>query len=137
MNIRCRLLIVAAACALLSNSLKAESTFANYESPQSHSLKISQDGRRLYAVNTPANLLAVYSLEQPNSPKLLLEVAVGIEPISLAIRNATEVWVPNHISDSIMWWIWLSRWFQQPFRWVIVPGISCLPNNSSGRLSVQ
>lgn len=101
MNIRCRLLVVAVAYALLANALKAESTFANYESPQAHSLKISQDGRRLYAVNTPANLLMVYSLEQPNSPKLLLEVPVGIEPISLAIRNATEVWVLNHISDSI------------------------------------
>ena len=89
MNIRCRLLVVAVAYALLANALKAESTFANYESPQAHSLKISQDGRRLYAVNTPANLLMVYSLEQPNSPKLLLEVPVGIEPISLVIRNAT------------------------------------------------
>ena len=55
----------------------------------------------LFAANTPANLLAVYSLEQPNSPKLLMEVPVGIEPVSLAVRNDREVWIVNHISDSI------------------------------------
>ncbi len=101
MNIRCRLLILAASYGLLVSPLRAEFTFANYESPQSHSLKISLDGGRLYAVNTPANLLAVYSLEQVNSPELLMEIPVGIEPISLAIRNESEVWVLNHISDSI------------------------------------
>jgi YVTN family beta-propeller protein len=101
MNIRCNLLSVAAACGFIANSLQAELPFVNYESPQAHSLAVSADGSQLYAANTPANLLAVYSLEQPNSPKLLMEIPVGIGPISLALRNDNEVWVLNHISDSI------------------------------------
>ena len=101
MNIRCNLLIVALACGFITNSLRAELPFVNYESPQAHSLAVSSDGSQLYAANTPANLLAVYSLEQPHSPKLLMEIPVGIEPISLALRNDNEVWVLNHISDSI------------------------------------
>jgi DNA-binding beta-propeller fold protein YncE len=101
MNIRSHLLIVAVACGFIANSLRAELSFTNYESPQAHSLAVSSDGSQLYAANTPANLLAVYSLEKPNSPKLLMEIPVGIEPISVAVRNDSEVWVLNHISDSI------------------------------------
>ncbi|MBA63207.1 MAG: hypothetical protein CMJ76_12690 [Planctomycetaceae bacterium] len=100
MNMKSSLLI-AAVCGFLANPLKAELSFANYESPQSHSLIISQDGGQLYAVNTPANLLTVYSLKQPDLPELLMEIPVGIEPISLAISHQNEVWVLNHISDSI------------------------------------
>lgn len=101
MNIRCKLLIAAIFSVQLVHPLQAELFFANYESPQAHSLAVSSDGLQLYAINTPANLLEVYSIEQPSVPKLLRQIPVGIEPISLAVRNDSEVWVVNHISDSI------------------------------------
>ena len=98
MNIRWKLLIAAAFCVLTEHRLQAELFFANYESPQAHSLAVSSDGLQLYATNTPANLLEVYSLEQPSVPKLLKQIPVGIEPISLAVRNDNEVWVINPVS---------------------------------------
>ena len=94
-------LIIGVACSFMSPLLKADSSFANFESPQAHSLQISADGSSLYAVNTPANLLTVYSLQQPESPELKTEIPVGIEPVSVAVRSEKEIWVVNHISDSI------------------------------------
>eukprot|EP00913_Durusdinium_trenchii_P028393 g26621.t1 len=64
-------------------------------------LTISADGAHLYAVNTPANSVSVYSLLRPDKPVLKQEIPVGLEPVSVAVRSNDEVWVVNHISDSI------------------------------------
>ena len=80
----------------------AEATYANFESPHSHSILITTDGAHLVAVNTPANSLAVYSLKDPFNPALVSEIPVGLEPVSVAELNATgQLWVVNHVSDSI------------------------------------
>jgi len=75
--------------------------FVNFESPQVRPIVVSQDGTRLYAVNTADNRLAVYSLAQPTAPVLLKEIPVGFEPTSVSVRTKDEVWVVNHVSDSI------------------------------------
>ena len=75
--------------------------FANFESPQARPLAVSTDGRHLYAINTPANSLSVYSLKDPVRPALTAEIPVGLEPVSVAVRSKDEVWVVNHVSDSI------------------------------------
>ncbi|MHC4853385.1 MAG: beta-propeller fold lactonase family protein [Planctomycetota bacterium] len=80
--------------------IKAED-FANFESPQSHSLRLSVDGHRLFAVHTADNRLAVFTLQDPRAPTLVAEVPVGLEPVALAVRSADEVWVVNRLSDSI------------------------------------
>lgn len=77
------------------------SSFANFESPQARPLAISADGLHLYAVNTPANSLSIYSLKNPTAPKLLQEIPVGLEPVSVAVLSSDELWVVNHVSDSI------------------------------------
>ena len=62
-------------------------SFANFESPQARPLAISADGSRLWALNTPAHSLSVYSLEKPTEPVLVDEIPVGLEPVSVALRS--------------------------------------------------
>ncbi|MCI0587958.1 MAG: beta-propeller fold lactonase family protein [Planctomycetes bacterium] len=75
--------------------------FRTYESLPVHPLRISEDGKRLYALNVPDHRLAVYSLEDPSAPRLLREIPVGLEPVSVAARTDDEVWVVNRLSDSV------------------------------------
>lgn len=94
------LLVICLSSAPLAG-LAEESSFANFESPQGRPLVISRDGSRLFAVNTPASTVAIYSLKNPRTPRLLKEVPVGLEPVSLAENSNTQLWVVNHLSDSV------------------------------------
>jgi len=75
--------------------------YTNFESPQTHPLRLSPDGTRLFAVNTAAHSVSVFSLDNPSVPTLLAEIPVGIEPVSVWPISNDEVWVVNHVSDSI------------------------------------
>lgn len=75
-------------------------TFTNFENQQVHPLALSADGARLFAVNTPDNRLTVYSVT-PAGLVIEAEVPVGLDPVSVRPRGATEVWVVNHLSDDI------------------------------------
>ena len=63
-------------------------------------IALSADGQRLFVANAPANCLEIYSV-QGDSVTLASSVAVGLEPVAIAERNAREVWVVNHLSDSV------------------------------------
>src|SRR5262249_27746502 len=76
-------------------------TFVNYESPLVQPMRLSADGLRLYAAHTADNRLLVYSLANANAPVLLAEIPVGLEPVSVNPRTDDEVWVCNHLSDSV------------------------------------
>ena len=76
------------------------SSFTAFESGQVRPLALSPDGERLFVVNTPDNRLEIYriteyGLEHERS------VPVGLEPVAVAARNNHEVWVVNHLSDSV------------------------------------
>lgn len=75
--------------------------FANFESPQAHSIAVAESGHELYAVNTPNNSLSVFALDEDGKPTLTTDIPVGVEPVSMALRTKTEAWIVNHISDSI------------------------------------
>jgi YVTN family beta-propeller protein len=75
-------------------------TFKNFESPQVHPLSLTPDGTQLLAVNSPDNRLSVFDLTN-GTPKLVKEIPVGLEPVSVAVRNNDEAWVVNWLSDSI------------------------------------
>jgi len=51
-------------------------------------------------VNSPDNRLEVFSLAS-GSPVHVAAVEVGLEPVAVAARTDAEVWVVNHLSDSI------------------------------------
>ena len=84
-------------------SIAASSTgpsFIEFESGQVRPIAISPDGQTLFAVNTPNGTLEVFSLTA-GMPAFRYRVAVGLEPVAVAARNNQEVWVVNHVSDSV------------------------------------
>jgi DNA-binding beta-propeller fold protein YncE len=89
------LLVVATAA-----RVDAQGDFVNFESGHTRPLALSPDGTRLFAVNTPDNRLAIYDVTA-GGLTLAGEVPVGLEPVAVAARSNTEVWVVNHLSDSV------------------------------------
>jgi YVTN family beta-propeller protein len=77
-----------------------KTAYSNFEGPQVHPLALTPDRRRLLALNTPNNQLLVYKLDG-DKPSLVAEVPVGLEPVSVAVRNEREAWVVNWVSDSV------------------------------------
>jgi DNA-binding beta-propeller fold protein YncE len=73
-------------------------SFVEFEAGQVRPL--ATNGQSLFAVNTPNGSLEVFDLSS-GMPALQYRVAVGLEPVAVAIRNNSEVWVVNHLSDSI------------------------------------
>ena len=72
----------------------------SFESPQVHPLAITPDGTRLLAVNSPDHRLSVFDITGA-TPRLITEIPVGLEPVSVAPRNNNEAWVVNWLSDSV------------------------------------
>lgn len=75
-------------------------SFVNFESPHVSPLAVTPDGARLLAVNTPDNRLEVFDL-QGTLPVSAASIHVGVEPVSVRARTASEAWVVNHVSDSV------------------------------------
>ncbi|NOK18298.1 hypothetical protein [Corallococcus carmarthensis] len=74
--------------------------FTVFESGQVRPLALSPNGQWLYAVNTPDNRLEIF---QVGTSGLTHKgsVPVGLEPVAVAARTNDEVWVVNHLSDSV------------------------------------
>jgi len=74
--------------------------FTTFETGQTRPLAMSPDGNKLFAANTPNGTLEIYAI---SAGGLTYEstVAVGMEPSAVAALNNNEVWVVNHLSDSI------------------------------------
>jgi DNA-binding beta-propeller fold protein YncE len=84
----------------LSARVSAGSPYTLFESGQVRPLALSPSGKLLFAVNTPDNRLEVFKV---SASGLVLRgsVPVGLEPVAVAARNDQEVWVVNHLSDSV------------------------------------
>ena len=74
--------------------------FVAFESGQVRPVALSPDGSRLFAVNTPDNRLEIFAVDGGGLTHVD-SVEVGLEPVAVAARTATEVWVVNHLSDSV------------------------------------
>ncbi|MBO0721476.1 MAG: hypothetical protein J2P41_11680 [Blastocatellia bacterium] len=75
-------------------------SFVEFESGQVRPLAISPDKTRLFAVNTPDGMLEIFGIT-PAGLSLQARVPVGLEPVAVAARDDNEVWVVNHLSDSV------------------------------------
>lgn len=78
----------------------ASPAFIAFESGQVRPLAMSSDGSKLFAVNTPNNTLEIFNITSTGL-QLFARVPVGMEPVAVALRNDNEVWVVNHLSDSV------------------------------------
>jgi YVTN family beta-propeller protein len=79
----------------------AAQTFVNFEGKQTSPVRLSPDGSRLFAVNTPDNRLSVFDVSNPQNPILIAEIPVGLEPVSVNPFSNDEAWVVNEVSDSV------------------------------------
>jgi YVTN family beta-propeller protein len=75
-------------------------SFVEFESGPVRPIAMSPDGTMLFAVNTPNGTLEIFNIT-PTGPVLQARVPVGMEPVAVAARSNNEVWVVNHLSDSV------------------------------------
>src|SRR3954462_3002324 len=76
------------------------SPFTLFESGQVRPLALSPSGKLLLAVNTPDNRLEVFHVGSSGLSHRA-SVPVGLEPVAVAAVSDDEVWVVNHLSDSV------------------------------------
>jgi YVTN family beta-propeller protein len=86
--------------AALAGAQPAAASFVTFETGQVRPLAMSPDGTRLFAANTPDNQLEIFSIGG-GTLSHVGSVPVGLEPIAVAARSNSEVWVVNHLSDSV------------------------------------
>jgi DNA-binding beta-propeller fold protein YncE len=97
-----RALFTAALAAGLSAGAGASAAppYTLFESGQVRPLALSPKGKLLFAVNTPDNRLEVFRVSSGGLVHLI-SVPVGLEPVAIAARSEREVWIVNHLSDSV------------------------------------
>jgi len=74
--------------------------FTVFESGQVRPLALSPSGKFLFAANTPDGRLEVFRIEG-HGLEHRASIPVGLEPVAVAARGDDEVWVVNHLSDSV------------------------------------
>ncbi len=94
--------ILAAAIAAMFSAAGAvaQPSFVAFESGHVRPLALSPDGKQLFAVNTPDNALEIFDVSG-GGLVAAGTIPVGMEPVAVAARTNTEVWVVNHLSDSV------------------------------------
>ncbi|MFP2927543.1 YncE family protein [Pyxidicoccus sp. 3LG] len=85
---------------LTAASPASSAPFTLFESGQVRPLALSPNGRLLFAANTPDNRLEIFQVGHGGLTHLT-SVPVGLEPVAVAARTNDEVWVVNHLSDSV------------------------------------
>ncbi|MFT3768526.1 MAG: hypothetical protein QM820_24025 [Minicystis sp.] len=78
----------------------ASTPYTLFESGQVRPLALSPDRKLLFAVNTPDARLEIFRVENSGLHHRA-SVPVGLEPVAVAARSSDEVWVVNHLSDSV------------------------------------
>ncbi|WP_437995438.1 hypothetical protein WMF26_29565 [Sorangium sp. So ce185] len=78
----------------------AAPSYRLFESGQVRPLALSPNGKLLFAVNTPDNRLEVFAVNAGGLAHRA-SIPVGLEPVAVAARSDEEVWVVNHLSDSV------------------------------------
>ena len=78
----------------------AQASFMTFESGPVRPVALSPDGTELFVTNIPDNRLEIFSVSGGGLTHTG-SVPVGMEPVAVAARNDDEVWVVNHLSDSV------------------------------------
>jgi DNA-binding beta-propeller fold protein YncE len=80
-------------------ALTIKPTFT-FESGPVRPVALSPDGTQLFVANTSNGSLDVFHVA-PSGLSLASTVYVGVDPVAVAARSNTEVWVVNQVSDSV------------------------------------
>ncbi len=74
--------------------------FTNWETPHVHPIELMPGGQTLLMVNTADASLEVFDLSS-GSPVYARTIPVGLDPVSVRARSATQAWVVNQLSDTV------------------------------------
>src|SRR6187455_1938123 len=78
----------------------AADSFVNFETPPVHPVALSPDGSQLAVCNLADGRLELFDVSSGTAVPVG-SVPTGLDPVSVRYRTTSEVWVVNHISDSI------------------------------------
>jgi len=95
-----RAVAVTALTAALSLPALGQANFMTFESGPVRPVALSPDGSQLFVTNIPDNRLEIFDVA-PGGLTHADSVQVGMEPVAVAARTNDEIWVVNHLSDSI------------------------------------
>jgi len=97
---RIMLVLTLVASTFLSGNVFAGENYTLFESGQVRPMAMSNDGSTLFVVNTPDNRLEAYQISKDGLAHKG-SVLVGIDPIAVSVAPNGDVWVVNHVSDSV------------------------------------
>src|SRR5262245_18978574 len=100
-RLRTGAILLGAILAFAAPGLAQPPSYLLFESGSVRPLALSPDGSRLFAVNTPDGHLEIFDVGPLGLLTPRASVPVGLEPVAVAARSNTEVWVVNHLSDSV------------------------------------
>lgn len=88
---------------VLSKSVEtqASSAYIGFESGAVRPIARSHDGTWAYVTNTPNHSLEVFRYNADHTLSHIYSIPVGMEPVAVAVHENGDVWVVNHLSDSI------------------------------------
>ena len=92
-------LLTAAALALLLPGV-ALASYQLFEAGPVRPIALSPDGTTLVAANIPDDRIEIFGVNAVGLTPTG-SVPVGMRPVAVAFRSNTEVWVVNHLSDSV------------------------------------
>src|SRR5262245_19148224 len=72
-----------------------------FESGPVRPIALTPNGGRLLVANAPDNRLELFTVGSAGGLVPNGSVPVGMEPVAVAARTNTEIWVVNHLSDSV------------------------------------
>ena len=78
----------------------AQPRFVAFESGHVRPLVLANGDANLLVVNTPDGRLEIFDVDATGLSHAH-SVPVGLEPVSVAVRDNGEAWVVNHLSDSV------------------------------------
>lgn len=74
--------------------------FINFETAPVHPLEVDPSGTRLALANLPASRVEIFDITGA-TPRSVLSVGVGLDPVSVRWRNTNELWVVAQLSDAV------------------------------------
>jgi len=84
----------------LGRAALAQPDFVTFESGPVRPLAIAPDASALYVTNLPDARLEFFALTDAGIVHAGA-VSIGLEPVAVTVRKGGEIWVVNHLSDSV------------------------------------
>jgi YVTN family beta-propeller protein len=96
----CKTAMKAAVLLLFATAASAQTNFMNFETPVIHPVALSPDASTLAVCNLPDARVEIFDVTT-GTPDQIDSIPVGIDPVTVRFRTNSEIWVVNHISDSV------------------------------------